>query len=159
MKLLICFFILNIFYALAYGQNKNETLIFYFEIENNGSVKISLDSANNAFIVRYHTSDNHKIKITDNLSDSVIVFTYSYYLRGGGKDNAGLDLNSLHFYDSKFNYEVYDNYSAESDNSYIGIKISNKSTTGVQDIHGINNTRKGELLYFRFNDLIPSSQE
>jgi hypothetical protein len=48
-------------------------------------------------VYRFGTKDKIKLEFPENKADSWSKFTYSYYLRGGGAENEGMDLNYLSF--------------------------------------------------------------
>lgn len=75
--------------------------------------------------LRYRYGKPGRIELTypEKAQGSPHQFTYSAYLRGGGPDNAGLDLFSLLFSNGGFQYAVFSEYSAEDDSSYYGVRI------------------------------------
>ena len=87
------------------------------------------------------------------------MFNYSYALRGGGKQNAGIDLNYVYFTHQHFTYVIYDTYFAEEDKQRIGVKVINQRSATTTDISGNIKTRKGTLTYFRADTLITPGDE
>lgn len=83
----------------------------------------------NYIIYRFGTKEKIELEFPDNKIDSWSKFTYSYYLRGGEKENAGLDLNYLSFSRNGFEYQVYQEYSAEDDATNVGVDCQVKLTT------------------------------
>ena len=65
-------------------------------------------------VYRFGTAENIELEYPDDLSHSYDLFTYSYYLRGGGQDNESLDLNHLTFETEDYTYTLSEEYSYES---------------------------------------------
>lgn len=84
-------------------------------------------------------------------------FEYSYWLRGGGAQNEGMDINYLALTIDKAKYVIYDNYYAVGDKHKTGIKVINLATNKTVNING-NKTQKGTLTTFRFNNRIKKSE-
>ena len=95
----------------------------------------------------------------ENLENSWEAFTYSYYLRGGGADNEGLDLNYIQFPWKGGICVLYDNYSAVDDQNYVGIKLINPETGTTKDLSSIQSEVVGNLMWFRNNEKIKTSDE
>jgi hypothetical protein len=91
--------------------------------------------------------------------DSWQKFTYSYYLRGGGEENEGLDLNYLCFVFGKYKYVIYETYSAADDKTNCGIKIIDSRTNERTEIEGDPKSIEGSLIDFRNSELIQRDEE
>jgi hypothetical protein len=63
--------------------------------------------------------------------------------------NEGLDLNYLQFEIGNYLYEVYEEYSASEDKTYVGVRIINKINNNEVDITGDCKNRIGSLIYLR----------
>ncbi len=158
MKNLLIISLILTFSNYSKAQENNEQLIYSFKTEEGKLTEITLDTVSNKLIFRFGKSDKTDLEIADNLDDTIVVFKYSYYLRGGGAENAGLDLNYLTFSNDKHSYEIFDEYSAEDNMEYIGIRIMDTTYENVNEIRGIPESREGVLMDFRYNGLIPIDQ-
>jgi hypothetical protein len=133
----------------SYSQQSHEQEILYLSTENNESLTLSLDTLKNSLVFRFLIDFKPELVVTDDLNDSIPVFEYYYYLRGGGAENAGLDLNYIRFTVDDIDYEIYYEYSAEDDSTGLGFK------DGGSDYPCSLNTMRGHFIEFRFNGLMP----
>jgi len=134
--------------------SEDEDVLLSFKIANSkktASICISKQKSN-YIIYRYGKSDDIELEYPDTTQSSWNKFTYSYYVRGGGTDNEGLDLNYLDFENGEFRYEIYEEYDSESNGTTIGITVTNLKTGEKTDIQGVGNSIKGSLIDLRNND-------
>lgn len=103
---------------------------------------------------RFGTKEKVELEFPKNNDDSWSKFTYSYYLRGGGAGNEGMDLNYLTFENGGYEYQVYQEYTAKDNVTNVGVKIKNKSTNKETDIKGLSTSIKGSLISLRENKKI-----
>ncbi len=87
------------------------------------------------------------------------LFRYSYYFRGGGQENAGLDLNYVYFTYDSTKYVLYNNYSAEEDQETFGLKMIDLRNDSTSLIEGMEGTRKGALIQFRSHAKMKTGRE
>lgn len=141
--------------------SENEDILFSFKIANsNKSASICISKNQQDYIIyRYGTEDKIELEYPVKTDDSWSLFTYSYYLRGGGPDNDGLDLNYLSFKNDGYTYELYEEYDSESDIPLIGIKVTNQETNEETDIPGDSNSMNGTLISLRDNAKIKINAE
>lgn len=137
----------------------NETVIFSFNMQNGKMVTINKDKGNKYIIYRFGTKDKVEFEYPNNLKSSWTNFKYSYYLRGGGIQNEGMDCNYLYFINENFKYVIYDTYFSRDGKQNIGIKIIDLKSNKRIDIKGIIKTRKGMLIDFRDNKLLEIGEE
>jgi hypothetical protein len=137
----------------------NETVIFSFNTQNGKIVTVNKDKENKYIIYRYGTKDNVEFEFPNKSKSSWTNFKYSSYLRGGGIQNEGMDLNYLSFVNEKFKYVIYDTYYARGNNQNVGIKIIDLKSNKVTNIKGLVKTRKGTLVDFRDNELVETGEE
>lgn len=111
--------------------------------------------SNNAYIV-YRVYANNKLEweFPEKNKSSWSIFKYSFYLRGGGPSNEGLDLNYIIFENKNFSYTLYDTYTAVVNRSDVGVEVINKTANKTTDLKGVYKTRKGSLIDFRTNHLL-----
>ena len=149
--IILLFSTVSIFSQLV---KKNETLIFSFKTKAGKTAVLASDSDNKYIVYRFGTKDNIELEYPASLDNtSWQKFTYSYYYRGGGKMNAGMDLNYVDFTNNDYNYRIYNEYYSEDDSVSNGILVTD-SKSNETDIKGINKTVKGSLVELRFNELI-----
>lgn len=139
-----------------YLCNEHEDVLFSFKIANsNKSASICISKNQQDYIIyRFGTRDKIELVYPIKAENSWSLFTYSYYLRGGGTDNEGLDLNYLSFKNGGYTYEIYEEYSAESDKPIIGIKVTKQETSEETNILGDSDSTKGSLISLRDNSKI-----
>jgi hypothetical protein len=157
MKLLFLLFLCcwNVF-----SQNllqDNEECVFSFNTKNGKTMLLAKDKSNKYMVYRFGKKDKIELEYPQKDDQSWSQFTYNYYFRGGGKQNAGLDIDNVRFEIDGYTYIIYSSYSAGDDNndeSYsIGINIYDKNDNRIK-IVGIPKTEKGNLQGFRTNELI-----
>lgn len=92
---------------------------------------------------RFGTAQKIELEYPKDKNDSFNLFTYSTYFRGGGKQNAGLDLVSIFFTNESTQYEIFSNWSAEDEKTTHGVIVSDETETTLQcrepaidNIHG-----------------------
>ena len=153
------FFVLILATGSAVAQIVNEVNLYSFQTVLNTKMALSLDTIDNTMYYRYDHKGANELEVMDNLNDSTAVFTYSNYLRGGGIENAGLDLNYIRFEHNGHRYEIFDEYAAEGDTQAIGIRMINEETGAEEEIAGITASVSGSILVFRFGGIIPVMDE
>lgn len=137
----------------------NEELVYAFHTTNGKKVVVAKDTADQYLVYRFGTKKKIEFEYPEKNENSWKKFTYSFYLRGGGKKNDGLDLNYLQFTNGNYKYVVFDTYSAMDNHSDIGIKVIDLTTQKTILLKGIYTTQKGSLIDFRRNELIEQSDE
>jgi hypothetical protein len=100
-------------------------------------------------VYRYGVREKIELEYPRQKSGSWKLFSYSYYLRGGGAANAGLDLDALSFTNSGFTYTLYWDYSAEDDSTTVGIRVKNLKTGKEVDLPGVLSSVIGSLVDLR----------
>lgn len=146
--------------ASVYSQlvKKGETELFRFKTSG-GKTAVICTGDNETYIV-YRFGTNSKVELTYPAalnSDSWHLFTYSYYYRGGGKENAGLDLNYLTFENNGYIYKLYQEYSAEDNSESAGILVTGANGADT-DFKAVKNSVKGSLIDLRYNDKVKKEQ-
>lgn len=151
----------------TFSQNlilPNEDTIYSFKTKNGKTMMLAKDKNDKYMVYRFGTPKHIDFEFPENKDTSSFShFSYNYYFRGGGKENAGLDIDNLIFENQGFQYIVFSSYSAgdgKYDESFsIGIIIIEKNTGKRTVIKGKNNTEIGNLQGFRTNELIKINQE
>ncbi|MEA4832839.1 hypothetical protein SDC9_118917 [bioreactor metagenome] len=142
-----------------YGENlcsENEQLLFSFKTEDSlKTLSVCISEMQPDYIVyRFGKEDNIELEYPENIADSWNKFTYSYYLRGGGADNEGMDLNYLTFINCGFEYRIYEEYTASDNKTRVGIKITDTVTKKETEIKGLSGSIIGSLIQLRNNNKI-----
>jgi hypothetical protein len=158
------FLLLAILYCTcsAYAQGlllKNETIIFSFQTRSGKQAVVAKDTANAYIVYRFGTNNKKDFEFPVDHKTSWTQFKCSFYLRGGGIQNEGMDLNYLYFDHNSFRYVIYDSYFARGNSSTIGIKVFDLKTKKMTEIKGIYKTRKGTLTDFKDNNLVKVTDE
>jgi hypothetical protein len=138
---------------------KNETIIFSFQTRSGKQAVIAKDTANAYIVYRFGTDNKKGFEFLADHKTSWTHFKCSFYLRGGGIQNEGTDLNYLYFDHNSFRYVIYDTYFARGNSSAIGIKVINLKTKKITQIKGIYKTRKGTLTDLKDSNLIEVTDE
>lgn len=149
---------------VAFGQKyilPNEVIIFSFETNNGKKVSICKDKLDKYIIYRFGNKQKIEFEFPNGTKDKTSFknFKYSFWLRGGGVQNDGIDLNYLYFTNENYRYVIYQTYSARDNKSNVGIKITDLNTQKIIDIKGKIKSIKGTLIDFRFNNLIEIGDE
>jgi hypothetical protein len=146
----------------VYGQNfilKNEEMIFSFNTKKGKQMVLAKDKTNEYIVYRFGTKEKIEFEFPEKSKNSWTAFKYSFYLRGGGVQNEGQDLNYLSFTNKNIKYVIYDTYYAVGEKSEVGIKVTDLKRKKVVDIKGDYKTRKGTMADFRFNNLLEITEE
>ena len=158
----LIFFALLTLTITIFGQNftlPNEEVDFSFNIKNGKKITLNKEKANNYLIYRFGTKDKIEFEFPGKSESSWTDFKYSFYLRGGGTQNEGMDLNYIYFTNKNFQYVIYDTYFAAGNKQNIGIKIMDLKTGKTTNIKGNKKTQKGTLVNFRDNNLLEIGEE
>ncbi|GAB3639237.1 hypothetical protein GCM10027422_48280 [Hymenobacter arcticus] len=141
--------------TLCRGQ---ETTIFSF-VTNRGKTACLCEGAKQAYLTyRFGTAAKVDLQYPAVLDrGSWKKFTYAFYYRGGGTDNAGVDNNQVSFSNSGVKYRLYQEYSAEEEaksgnGDDVGIEVTIKGSATLIGSKG--GTVFGTILGFRDNNKI-----
>jgi hypothetical protein len=138
----------------AFGQSgllkEGEQTVFSFKTKNNKEVVIARSKNNTYLVYRYGNAGKVELEYPANKEASGWNnFFYSYYLRGGGVENEGMELNYLYFINGDYKYVIYDTYFS-IDNKYdVGVKVINIKTKKVVAVEGDISSKKSTLTDFR----------
>jgi hypothetical protein len=132
----------------------NEELIFSFNTKNGKHVVLAKDKNNSYIIYRFGTASKIEFEFPGRSRESWLKVKYAFYLRGGGIQNDGMDLNYIYFSNNDFKYTIYDTYTTEDQKSDLGVRVTDLKTNKTTDIRGVYKSRKGTLAGFRDNNLL-----
>ena len=151
-----------LFANLASGQTlklHNEEVLFSFQTIQGKIALIARDTLDQYLIYRFGKTNAIEVEFPEKTKESWSRFSYSYYFRGGGAGNEGLDLNYLYFIRDDFKYVLYDVYYAVTDKQEVGIKVINLKDSTTTILKGKLKTLKGSLINFRGNELVKEGEE
>ncbi len=134
----------------------NEEILFGFPLKaSRKRLAVCVEKESREYIVyRFGTKDKLELVYPDKKADSWSKYVYSYYFRGGGEDNEGLDLNYLTFENKGFRYRIYQEYSAGSKETEVGILVTDLTTGKETRITGESEEAEGSLINLRDSDKI-----
>jgi len=157
-KLTVILILVISFPAFAQLIKKGETEIFRFKT-NSGKTAVICKGENESYLVyRFGTNSNIELQYPAEPGESSWqLFIYSYYFRGGGKENAGLDLNYLTFTNNGYTYRLYQEYSAEDNSESAGIIVTDKDMKET-DIKAVKKSVKGSLIDLRYTEKVKRDQ-
>jgi hypothetical protein len=135
---------------------ENEEVLISFPMEDSKKIlSVCFEKNQQEYIIyRFGTNEKIELEYPEDKANSWSKFIYSYYLRAGGSENEGLDLNYLTFESNGYSYKIYQEYSAESDETKVGIMVTNLSTSEEIQIEGSTDGLVGNLINLRDNDKI-----
>jgi hypothetical protein len=135
---------------------ENEEVLLSFKLTDSDKIaSICISKKEQEYIIfRYGTRDEIELEYPKTSDTSWEKFSYSYYLRGGGIDNEGLDLNYLDFNNEEYSYQIYEEYSSNDDILSIGIKLINQDTGEETELKGDSDSVEGSLISLRDNTKI-----
>ncbi len=132
----------------------NEEIIYSFETKNGKKMTLVKDKKDG--YIQYRFGNKNKIEMefpAERTKDSWKKFTYNSYMRGGGKQNAGMEVHYLSFKNNGYQYQLYKSYYAEDASYSTGVTVTD--TKGKEtDITGIYKSIKGNLSSLNDSDLI-----
>jgi hypothetical protein len=158
----LIFLFLFTFFCNCYGQHyllPNEIIVYSFNMANGKKMVLAKDSTNKYIVYRFGTKDKIEFEFPEKNKASWDKFTYCFYLRAGGKENEGMDLNYVYFINNKSRYIIYNTYHAANEKPECGIMVIDTTTKKKVDIKGNINTAKGTLIDFRDNNLLQIGDE
>lgn len=132
----------------------NEEIIYSFETKNGKKMTLVKDKKDG--YIQYRFGNKNKVEMefpAERTKDSWKKFTYNSYMRGGGKQNAGMEVYYLSFKNNGYQYQLYKSYYAEDASYSTGVTVTD--TKGKEtDITGIYKSIKGNLSSLNDSDLI-----
>jgi hypothetical protein len=132
----------------------NEIEIFSFHTRGGKKVLLAKDSSNRYLIYRFGNKKNVMFEYPEKDENSFKKFQYSFYLRGGGSKQNGIDLNYLFFRKEHIKYCLFSKYYVKNKKLKIGLKITDLKKNKTVTYHGLRRSLKGNLTDFRDNNLV-----
>ena len=126
-------------------QLKNEKLVYQLKMKNGKQVSVCVDKDQKYMVYRYGSKNKIELEYPKEKDlSSFQKFEYSEYKRGGGIQNAAMELKYLAFTNNGIKYVVYDTYFAEINKSNAGIKVI-EFQNKITDLKGLKKSAKGNL--------------
>ena len=138
---------------------ENEKLLFSFKTDHGKIMTLCEDTLKKYIVYRFGTKDKIELEFPQKDKHSWNKFVYSFFVRGGGVSNDGIDLNYLAFTQDSIKYVLYDTYSSTGEKYQVGIKIIDLKKNSIRNTEGKSNTKQGTLIDFREHNLIKKSEE
>lgn len=99
-------------------QLKNENLVYQLKMKNGKQLSVCIDKDEKYIVYRYGSKNKIELEYPKEKDlSSFQKFEYSEYKRGGGIQNAAMELKYLAFTNNGIKYVVYDTYFAEINKS------------------------------------------
>jgi len=104
----------------------NEEVIYSFETKNGKKMSLVKDKQNKYIQYRFGSKNTVEMEFPkDKTKESWKKFHYNSYMRGGGKENAGMEIDNLQFTNNGYKYLIFRTYHAEGETFSAGIIINN----------------------------------
>lgn len=132
----------------------NETNVYSFQTTTKKMLSLCKEKSEKYLVYRFGTKAKTELQFPEKLDESSWkLFTYRFYMRGGGTANDAKDLNWVSFINKGTEYSIYSEYYAEGNSTRIGVTVT---TPEGKDINskGLYKTQKGTLTDFRDNEKI-----
>lgn len=153
-KLLFLFALALPFSIWAQYLLPNEEIIYSFETKNGKKMTLVKDKKDE--YIQYRFGNKNKVEMefpAARTKDSWKKFTYNSYMRGGGKQNSGMEVYYLSFKNNGYQYQLYKSYYAEDVSYSTGVTVTDAQGKET-DITGIYKSIKGNLSSLNDSDLI-----
>lgn len=158
--LVLALALISPFFGIAQDyQQTNEDILFEFVTTEDKKLVIAMDQEQEYLVFRYGTMDNIELEYPASLENSWKSFNYSWYMRGGGIQNLGMDINYLFFTHENQTYVVFQEYYAQSQETSYGLKIVDPEMEERQVFEAIPSSVNGSLTVFRNYDQITISEQ
>lgn len=157
--LYILLFLSQAIFAQAEYVKSNEVLVFSFKTGKGKKVVLAKEKDDKYLVYRFGTKDKIEMEFPGDLKNSWPKFKYSYYNRGGGISNAGMEIQNIIFENGGYKYVIYYNYSAEGDEQTVGVLVMNDATGKDTNIKGNVDTVEGSLMEIRESGLLEMADE
>lgn len=126
----------------------NEEIVLSFKTKKNKQLFVCREKDNKYLVYRFGTGTRVELQFPEKPDQSSFKkFEYSSYMRPGGVENLGMELDYLSFTNSGYRYVIYKTYASESigNENEIGIRIIHLKTGKETKIEGDFNTFKGSF--------------
>ncbi|MDO3425436.1 hypothetical protein QWT87_11085 [Chryseobacterium sp. APV1] len=121
----------------------NEEIVYSFDTKNGKRMYLVKDKTNKYIQYRFGTKTKMEMEFPkERTKESWKKFHYNSYWRGGGVENAGMEIDNLQFKNNGFEYLLFRTYHAEGESYSAGIIITDNKGKETR-ISGNYKTVKG----------------
>lgn len=152
-------FLTNLLPAQKSVSLDTEDVLFSFDTEQGKTVSFCKSQNKQGLVFKYGTDKKTDILYPQQVKPNELLFTYSYYLRGGASANEGIDLNYIYFELNGFKYILYETSHYGDKKNNVGLKVINIKTADVSDYKAVDGTVRGTLLFLRDSELVIKGEE
>lgn len=140
----------------------NEYVVFSFNTKANKTASLCVSkkvtTTSGYLVYRFGTKAKTELTFPTDTLNSFSQFRFAYYYRGGGKQNAAMNVNSLHFDNGDYTYTLHDDWNSEDDHVSKGIIITNNKTSKGTTIDAKGKVI-GRLSVFAYRTIVTPSDE
>lgn len=123
-KYVLLFSLMIPMFSLAQYLLPNEETVFSFKTGNGKVMALVKDKKNEYIQYRFGSKDHVEMEFPDERTkESWKKFQYNSYHRGGGKENAGMEVDNLSFTNNAYQYLLFRTYFAEDEKVTAGIIV------------------------------------
>lgn len=133
-------------------RRSGESTIIAFQLADSTRYVSVCESQEKSYIVyRFGSAKKVEMEYPASKTKAWSRFEYSYYLRGGGANNEGLDLNYLSFINGDWKYILYEEHQAADNRVSVGVRVINLKNNKRREFPGLAGTLHGSLIPLREN--------
>ena len=140
----------------------NEYVVFSFSTKANKTASLcvskKLSTTTGYLVYRFGTKAKTELSFPSDTLNSFSQFSYAYYSRGGGKQNAAMTLNHFRFTNAGFTYMLFDDWHSEDGQFAKGVEVTNNKT-GKTIYFPARGKAIGDLTVFANSKIVTESDE
>jgi hypothetical protein len=137
----------------------HEQAMFSFKTTDYKTISLNKDLLKNCLIFRMGNDEAVLLQYPEKAEDKEMKFTYSFYLRGGGEANEGMELNYIYFILNGIKYVIYENAHWSEKQKNVGLKMIEMTTSKTTSLIANSATVKGNLMQFRNTEIVQLGDE
>lgn len=142
--ILLLIFLITTF---SFAQSQSEEIIYSFNTTNGKKVSIIKESKNAYIYYQFGKAGKTEMQFPRlKNATSWKDFKYNNYGRGGGKNNAGMEIANLEFENKGYKYLIFRAYFSETESITTGVIVTDLKTQKETRISGIEKSSKGSLI-------------
>lgn len=142
--------------------NKREYVVFSFTTTTKKTASLCISKNASAaagyLVYRFGSKTKTEFSFPADTLNAFSKFSFGHYYRGGGKQNAAMYINSLHFANGDYTYTLHDDWNSEDDHYAKGIIVINHKTKKTIAIKPKGKVT-GTLSHFAGRNLVPETDE
>ena len=149
----------NTVFAQVQSLSSAEEPILLFKTLQGKTISLSQVKNSKALFFRIEKEKKIELQYPQTINDTTLFFTYSFYLRGGGTANEGMELNYVYFELNNLKYVLFENSHSSNPASSFGLKIIDVKTQHEEVYEALDNTIRGSLNSLRNDDRFIKGEE